>query len=92
MRRRLGRRSWLWAYLCCLGDALAEDLDLDVAEGGVQSDGHCGSLVERVVLLYCHVIFLCLSRWFGSRCRRTNWGLNLEPRILELYCILCTVL
>ena len=27
-------------YLCCLGDALAEDLNLEIAESSMQSYGH----------------------------------------------------
>lgn len=37
-------------YFCGFGDTFAKKLDLDVTEGGVNSDGHCAG--EEQALLF----------------------------------------
>lgn len=53
-------------YLCGLGDGLAKDLDLDVSEGGVESDGHdvARSVCPMLARVLLGVLFLSCFLYF----------------------------
>lgn len=42
-------------YLCGFGDAFAKNLNLDVTEGGVKSDGHCAGQEQAFVAFVAFV-------------------------------------